>query len=218
MTLAAGTYFEHLKAYVNSEYVMDEGEGGKVILTEKYFRPLTEQEIEVQAETRTTPKDLQQERRIELLLPGTGMAFKLDHDDFDTAKKKRKPALFHFLDDTAKPWSKRRDFVIFYVKGRAFHADCIEFKSKSLTAEKIVPQLKAGFCWVHALKRTIEHYTGDTRRFKVRKFVFAENANPDPYLEPNRQLKADPSIRYYHFEEVNGQPITNLQNASEQEI
>lgn len=203
MTLAAGTYFEHLKAYVNSEYVMHDGAGGSIVLTEKYFRP---EDVK--------PKS----RRVELLLPGAGMAFKLDHDDFDTAKRKSKPPLFHFLDDTAKPWSKRCDFVVFYVNGRAFHADCIEFKSKSLTADKIVPQLRAGFCWVHALKRTIENYTGDKRRFKVRKFVFADNASPDDYLEANRQLKADPSIRYYHFDEVNGLSITELQNASEQEI
>lgn len=203
MTLAAGTYFEHLKAYVNSDYVMHDGSGGKVVLTEKYFRP----------------EDVKpQERKIELLLPGPGMAFKLDHDDFDAAKKKSKPALFHFLDDTAKPWSRRCDFVIFYVNGRAFHADCIEFKSKSLTAEKIVPQLRAGMCWVTSLKRTIDHYTGDNRRIRLRKFVFAENENPGAYLDPNRQLNADPSIRYYHFDEVNGQPLADLQNTSVQEI
>ena len=203
MTLAASTYFEHLKAYVNSEYVVHDGSGGKVILSEKYFRPED-----------TKP----QQRNIELLLSGSGMAFKLDHDDFETAKQKNKPALFHFLDDTAKPWSKRCDFVIFYVRGKKFYADCIEFKSKSLTAEKIVPQLKAGACWVHSLKRTIEHYTGDKRKIHLRKFVFAENDNPDAYLEPNRQLRADPSIRYYHFDEVHGQALAELQNTSVQEI
>lgn len=203
MTLAAKTYFEHLKAYVNDEYVMHDGSGGKVVLTEKYFRP-----EDVKA----------QERKIELLLPGSGMAFKLDHDDFDTQKKKSKPPLFHFLDDNAKPWSKRCDFVIFYVNGRAFHADCIEFKSKSLTSEKIVPQLRAGMCWVTSLKRTIDHYTGDTRKIRLRKFVFAENDNPGAYLDANRQLNADPSIRYYHFDEVNGQSLAALHNTSVQEI
>jgi hypothetical protein len=203
MTLAAETYFEHLKAYVNSDYVLRNGADGKVILTEKYFRP----------------EDVKpQERKIELLLPGAGMAFKLDHDDFDTTKRKSKPALFHFLDDNAKPWSKRCDFVIFYVHGRAFHADCIEFKSKSLTAEKIVPQLRAGMCWVTSLKRTVEQYTGDSRRIRLRKFVFAENDNPGAYLDANRQLNADPSIRYYHFDEVNGQPLAALLNTSTQEI
>ena len=198
MTLAAATYFEHLKAYVNSDYVMHDGAGGKVVLMEKYFR-----KEDVKPQT----------RKIELLLPGAGMVFKLDHDDFETSKKKSKPPLFHFLDDTAKPWSKRCDFVIFYVKGRAFHADCIEFKSKSLTAEKFVPQLKAGMCWVTSMKRTIDHYTGDNRKIRLRKFVFAENENPGAYLDPNRQFIADPSIRYYHFDEVNGQPLADLQRA-----
>lgn len=203
MTLDAPTYFGHLRAYVNSDYVVDDGAGSKVILTEKYFRP----------------EDVKpQERKIELLLPGAGMAFKLDHDEFDIAKKKSKPALFHFLDDNAKPWSKRCDFVVFYTSGRAFHADCIEFKSKSLTAEKIVPQLRAGMCWVRSLKQTIEHYTGDSRKIRLRKFVFGENDNPGAYLDANRQLNADPSIRYYHFDEVNGQSFAALHNTSVQEI
>lgn len=203
MTLAAETYFEHLKAYVNSNYIMHDGADGKVILVEKFFHP----------------EDVKpQERKIELLLPGVGMAFKLDHDAFDATIKKSKPALFHFLDDNAKPWSKRCDFVVFYVNGRAFYADCIEFKSKSLTAERIVPQLKAGTCWVRSLKRTIEHYTGDRRRIRLRKFVFGTNENPDAYIDINRQLNADPSIRYYHFDEVNGQRLADLENTSMQEI
>jgi hypothetical protein len=112
MTLAASTYFEHLKAYVNNDYVVHDGAEGKVILTEKYFRP-----------------------------------------------------------------------------------------------EATKPQ-----------KRTIEHYTGDKRKIHLRKFVFAGNDNPDAWLEPNRQLRADPSVRYYHFDEVNGQALANLQNISVQEI
>lgn len=215
MSLSASTYFEHLKAYVNGDYIVHDGTGGTVVLTEKYFRA-----EDVKPQTRV----------IELRLPGPGLAFKLDHDEFEeekasqrkskTEEKKKtsKPALFHFLDDTAKPWSKRCDFVIFYVHGRAFHADCIEFKSKSLAAEKIVPQLKAGSCWVRSLKRTIEHYTGDTRSIRLRKFVFAENENPNAYLDGNKQLKADPSIRYYHFDEVQGQPLADLLNTSIQSI
>lgn len=203
MSLEAATYFEHLKAYVNGDYVVHDGADGKVVLTEKYFR---------QQDTRS------QTRKIELLLPGAGLAFKLDHDDVDASKNKNKPALFHFLDDTAKPWSKRCDLVIFYVVRRSFHADCIEFKSKSLTAEKIVPQLKAGVNWVRSLKSSIEHYTGYTRAVRVRKFVFADNDKPDAYLDANRQLNADPSIRYFHFDEVNGQPLAELKNSSIQNL
>lgn len=203
MTLDAQTYFGHLRAYVNNRYVIHDGTGGEVVLREKYFTA-----------TATRAKT----RKIRLLLPGPGLAFKLDHDQVELQRKKSKPPLFHFLDDTAKPWSRRCDFVIFYVNRRAFHADCIEFKSKSLTADKIVPQLKAGVCWVHSLKRTIEHYTGDKRPIRLRKFVFAENDNPGAYLDPNRQLMADPSIRYYHFDEVNGQSLADLQNTSTQGI
>ncbi len=203
MSLDAASYFQHLKAYVNNDYIMHDGSGDKVILKEKYFRSGD-----------IKPK----ERKIELLLAGLGMAFKLDNDDFEQSKKKTTPALFHFLNDVAKPWSKRCDFVIFYVNGRTFHADCIEFKSKSLAAEKIVPQLRAGVCWVRSLKRTIENYTGDVRPIRLRKFVFAVNTNPDVYLDGNRQLIADPSVRYYHFDEVQGQPLCGLQNVSIQEI
>ena len=153
-----------------------------------------------------------------LLVPGPGLAFKLDHDQVELQRKKSRPPLFHFLDDTAKPWSKRCDFVVFYVAGRAFHAHCIEFKSKGLSADRIVPQLRAGTNWVNTLKRTIQHYTGDQRRIRLRKFVFGDNKDPDQYLDPNRQLNADPSIPYFHFDEVQGQPLIALQNTSVQEI
>ena len=202
-TLNASTYLEHLKAYVNDDYVVHNGNGGSVVLIEKYFRQ----------------EDVKPQKRIiELTLPGAGMALKLDYDNFENKKRGRKPPLFHFLDDTAKPWSKRCDFVVFYVNGRSFHADCIEFKSKSLSPDKIVPQLNAGMNWVNTLKRTIEHYTGNKRRIRARKFVFAENEDPKSYIDSNRQLIADPSIRYYHFDEVQGQPLIELQNTSTQEI
>ena len=203
MTLAAGTYFEHLKAYVNHEYIVHDGAGAKVILTEKYFR---------QGDKKA------QVRRIELILSGAGLAFKLAQDDIVVAGKKSKPRLFHFLDDNAKPWAKRCDFVVFHVSGRTFHADCIEFKSKSLATEQIVLQLAAGVSWVRSLKRTIEHYTGYSRAIRMRKFVFAENDNPGPFVDANHQLNADPSIRYYHFDEVNGQPLAGLSNTSVQEV
>jgi hypothetical protein len=203
MSLDAATYFQHLKAYVNSKYVVHDGEGGQLILTEKYFP-------EGATRART--------RRIILGLSGLGLAFKLDHDQVQLQRNKSKPPLFHFLDDTAKPWSKRCDFVIFRTEDRAFVADCIEFKSKSLTAEKIVPQLRAGVCWCKSLKRTIENYTGDSRRIRIRKFVFGTNDSPEAYIDANGQLNADPSIRYYHFDEVNGRKLAELHNTSVLEI
>ena len=114
---------------MTERYVMHDGTVGEVVLRAKYFPA-----------TGTRAKT----RKIRLLLSGPGLAFKLDYGQVELQGKKSKSPLFHFLDDVAKPWSKRCDFVIFYVNGRAFHADCIEFKSKSLSTDKIVPQLKAG--------------------------------------------------------------------------
>lgn len=203
MSLDAATYFQHLKAYVNNSYIVHDGEGARVVLTEKYFLA-NEQRPRI--------------RKIALGLSGLGMAFKLDHDQFELRSKKSKPALFHFLDDNSKPWSKRCDFVVFRTHRKAFHADCIEFKSNSITVQDIVPQLKAGVHWCQSLKRTIEHYTGDRRTIRVRKFVFGTNENPGAYLNAHGQLNADPSIRYYHFDEVNGRPLADLQNNSIIEI
>ena len=107
MSLDAATYFQHLRAYVNSRYIVHDGEGGEVILKEKYF-----QGDETRART----------RKIALGLSGLGMAFKLDHDQVELQRKKAKPPLFHFLDDNAKAWSKRCDFVVFRTQGRSFFA------------------------------------------------------------------------------------------------
>lgn len=211
MILDPRSYLEHVRTYVNSRYIMDNGMGEEVVLREKYFPPPPE-------ETGETEKPAAKTRKIRLLLPGPGFAFKLDHDQVELQRKKRTPPLFHFLDDTAKPWSRRCDFIIFYVNRRTFCADCIEFKSKSLNVDKIVPQLEAGKHWVQSLKCTIEHYTGDTKRIHLRKFVFGENEKPDAYLDQNRQLHADPSIRYYHFNEVQGKPLATLENISVQTI
>ena len=61
-----------------------------------------------------------------------------------------------------------------------------------------------------SLKKIIEHYTEDTRTIRVTTFLFGDKEDADAYLDTNRQLNADPSIRYYHFDEVNGQPLTAL--------
>jgi hypothetical protein len=52
----------------------------------------------------------------------------------------------------------------------------------------------------------------------LRKFVFADNEAPEAYLAADRQLRADPSIRYYHFDEVHGQSLAELVNPSILEI
>ena len=108
--------------------------------------------------------------------------------------------------------------MIFYVNRRAFAADCIEFKSGSIAGSAVREQLRAGACWVRSLKKTIEYYTEDTRKIRVRKFLFGDKEDVCAYLDSDRQLNADPSIRYYHFDEVQGQPLADLQNSSVQAI
>ncbi len=194
------TYFTHLKSYMNDAYIVSGDAERRVVLTEKIFREVgREREV----------------LRIDLVLPGPGMAVKLDREQTGSGGRKSRPPLFHFLDDTSKPWSKRCDFVVFYVNGRSFHADCIEFKLKSISADQIRDQLSAGENWIRSLKQIIKIYTGAERNIKVRKFVFGTNLQPDDFLDLNRQLKADPSIRYYHYDDVRGASLSTLANASE---
>lgn len=203
--LAPRTYMTHLKAYLNNDYVVAEcGEaGGRLVLVEKYFEAGA-----------AKPSD----RKITLLTPETSIAFKLDREQVGGGRKRGKPPLFHFLDDNSKAWSKRCDFVIFWAYRRTFTADCIEFKSKSLTAEKIVPQLRAGANWCKSLRHVIDNYTGERRKIRVRKFVFGTNEAPGDYLDPNGQLHADPAVRYYHYDDVDGLNVLDLSNASSQDI
>lgn len=205
MKLDAKTYLGHLRAYVNDHYVTDNGTDGHVVLQEKIFFP--------------DPAKRARIRKIKLLLPGPGIAFKLDQEQSQSnCGRRSKPPLFHFLDDNAKPWSKRCDFVVFYVDGKSFNADCIEFKSGSIAGPSIKEQLKAGSHWVRSLKKTIEFYADESRRIRLRKFIFGDKDDPEDYLDANRQLNADPSVRYYHFDEVDGLLLSDLQNESVQEL
>lgn len=203
--LAPRTYMTHLRAYLNDDYVVGECDeaGGSLVLVEKYFE-----------EGGVKPTD----RKISLQAPEAAIAFKLDREQVGGGLKRGKPPLFHFLDDNSKAWSKRCDFIVFWAHRRTFTADCIEFKSKSLTADKIVPQLRAGANWCKSLRNVIDNYTGERRKIRVRKFVFGTNEAPGDYLDPNGQLHADPAVRYYHYDEVDGRSVLDLSNVSTQDI
>jgi hypothetical protein len=178
-------------------------EGGELVLVEKYYQ---------EGATRSS------ERRIRLQVPEVGIAFKLDQEQQGKGGRKTKPPLFHFLEDDAKAWAKRCDFVIFWTSDGELHTDCIEFKTRNLAHETIVPQLKAGASWCRSLKHVIENYTGEVSRGKVRKFVFGTHDDPTTYLDRNRHLKADPSVRYYDYSDVDGARLPDLENHSPQEL
>lgn len=191
MTLDAVSYFDHLKAYINDEYIVHRGEGGSIKLTEKYYR---------EGDTR------KKTRIVELPYKGRAFAVKLDG---------KQDPLFHFLDDNGKEWSKRCDFVVFQCLNRRVTANLFEFKTKNLDAGSIINQLKSGVHWCACLRKIIEQYTGDTRPLKVKKFVLTENNNPDAYLDADKKFLArDPSIRHYHYDELDTLGLDDLENES----
>lgn len=191
MSLAAGSYFDHLRAYIADSYIVDDGASGTITLTEKYFR---------EGETKKST------RKVTFQFRGKAFAIKLDG---------RKEALFHFLDDNGKQWSKRCDFIIFQCHRGAVNAFLIEFKTRSLEAQSIIDQLKSGAHWCASLRKIVNNYTGDDRGIRVRKFVFTENENPAAYLDPaGHYLARDPSIRHYHYDQLTGLTLDTLENTS----
>lgn len=191
MTLDASSYFDHIKAYISAPYIVHHGEGGEIVLSEKYYR---------EGETRKTT------RTVTLPYKGKAFAIKLDG---------RQDPLFHFLDDNGKEWSKRCDFVVFQCHKGSIRGHLFEFKTKSLDAGSIIDQLKSGLHWCACLRKVIAEYTGDTRPLKVRKFVFSENNAPGAYLDAaSKYLLRDPSVRHYHYDDVASLGLDDLENTS----
>lgn len=191
MTLDASSYFDHIKAYISDEYIVHRGDDGEIVLREKYFR---------EGETKKTTREVR--------LPYKGKAFAIKLDG-------RNNPLFHFLDDNGKEWSKRCDFVVFQCFNRKVTAYLFEFKTKSLDAGSIIDQLKSGLHWCACLRKVVAQYTGDTRPLKVKKFVLTENNNPGAYLDAdNKYLARDPSVRHYHYDEIETLGLDDLENES----
>jgi hypothetical protein len=191
MTLDASSYFDHIKAYISDDYITHRGEDGEIVLREKYFR---------EGETKKTTRVVR--------LPYRGKAFAVKLDG-------HKDPLFHFLDNNGKEWSKRCDFVVFQCFNRAVVAYLFEFKTKSLDARSIIEQLKSGAHWCACLRKVVAQYTGDSRPLRLKKFVLTENNNPDAHLgEDNKYLARDPSVRHYHYDEIESLGLDDLENDS----
>lgn len=62
--------------------------------------------------------------------------------------------LFYFLEDTAKPWSKRCDFAVFNLRKNKLHVYWLEFKSERIPHD-VPDQLKASVDWLKVLHATI---------------------------------------------------------------
>jgi hypothetical protein len=199
MPLNAQGYFNALRSYLNTaHYEVSETDGGRIVLKEKVFVAGSSKPVEY---------------RVRLSVSGEALAINLD-------KKVRGQSapLFHFLDDNAKPWSRRCDFVVFHRVSERINIHCFEFKSGSLP-DSLVDQLEAGEAWCRALHSTIKHYTGDAKRLRLTKFVLSCHPNPAAYLDPaGKYLQRDHSIRHYLYSDIDGLALDALDNTNIESI
>lgn len=200
MPLNAQGYFNALRSYLNvGHYEVTEVDAERVVLKDKIYPPNSKTPVE---------------QRVRLCVPGEALVINLD-------KKNRygnSDPLFHFLDDNAKPWSKRCDYVIFHLYRDRLSAFCIEFKSATLP-DSLVDQLKASESWCRALHSIIKVYTTKARRLYLTKYVLSCHPNPAPYLDAaGKYLQRDHSIRHYLYSDIDGMSLDALENTNVETI
>jgi hypothetical protein len=198
MPINAQGYFDQLRSYMNmKDYGLDVS-GGRLILTETVFT----------AGNQIT-------MTVKLKVDGQAFAIRLDKK---TSKGGHQP-LFHFFDDTSKPWARRCDFVIFSLVRNRLQFHCIEFKSETINSDSIASQLNAGTAWCKTVCSAVRNYTGKSKRVHILKYVFSMSPNPEVYLEDTgKYLKADQSIRHHLYRDIDGKSLGCLDNACSDSI
>lgn len=201
MPINAQGYFNALRSYLNTgHYEVTETDGGRIVLKEKIYPPGSSASIE---------------QKVKLVVPGSALVINLDKKIRGTDHSH---PLFHFLDDTAKPWSKRCDYVVFHLYGGQGYALCIEFKSSSLP-DSLVDQLKASESWCRALHSIIQHYTGEAREIFLTKYVLSCHPKPAAYLDSNgKYILRDHTIRHYLYQDIDGLSLDALDNTNIESI
>lgn len=196
MPLNTQGYFNALRSCLNTrDYEAKETEGGRIVLKEKVF-------------VAGSPKPV--EYRVRLGVTGEALVIHLDRKN----RNGNSEPLFHFLDDNAKPWSKRCDFVVFHRTRERISAHCFEFKSSTFP-DALVDQLEASEHWCRALHSTIKHYTGEAKRLYLTKFVLSCHPAPMLYLDPSgKYLKRDHCIRHYLYKDIDGLSLADLDNTN----
>ena len=195
MPLNAQGYFNALRSYLNTaEYEVTDTDAGRIVLKEKVF-------------VAGSPKPVVY--KVRLGVTGEALVINLDKKWNGSSAP-----LFHFLNDNAKPWSKRCDFVVFHRVKERINVHCFEFKSATLP-DALVDQLEASEAWCRALHSTIEHYTGDGKRLHLTKFVLSCHPNPAPYLDAaGKYLQRDHCIRHYLYQDIDGLALDSLDNTN----
>lgn len=196
MTLNVQGYFNALRSYLNtSDYEVTETDGGRIVMKEKVF-------------VGGSPKPV--EYRVRLAVAGEALVINLDRKN----RNGNSDPLFHFLNDNAKPWSKRCDFIVFHRMKQRINVHCFEFKSTTFP-DALVDQLGASEAWCRALRSTIKHYTGDAKPLYLTKFVLSCHPNPAPYLDAaGKYLQRDHCIRHYLYQDIDGLSLDALDNTN----
>ena len=202
MPLNAQGYFNALRSYLNTaHYEVTETDGGRIVLKDKIYPPGSQTAIE---------------QKVRLVVTGEAIVINLDKKISRNSNQSH--PLFHFLDDNAKPWSKRCDFVVFHRLRERINVHCLEFKSGTFP-DSLVDQLEASENWCRALHSTIKHYTGDAKRLHLTKFVLSCHPNPAAYLDPaGKYLQRDHSIRHYLYQDIDGLFLDALDNTNVESI
>lgn len=195
MELNAQGYLNFLRLHLNvKDYEKSLARNDEITLRERVF-----------GRTGDKPK----EYRVKLKVTGDVLVIKLD------AKVRGKsPPLFHFLDDTGKPWSKRCDFVVFNARGDDLFVYCIEFKSESIPHD-LQYQLKASADWIRSLHAIVRSYTTKTTVMRLTRFVLSNTANLQDHLDAEgKYLRRDHTIRHYRYVDLNGAALADLENSN----
>lgn len=199
MALDAQGYFQHLKSYLNMDYYATQmNMHNELHLKEKIYIPKGSKLI-----------------KISFKVEGEAFAIKLDKEE----RKGHHLPLFHFLDNEGKPWSRRCDFVIFHLHKKKINVYCLEFKYNTLKVDSVMAQLKSSEAWCRALSATINIYTGKRKRLNLTKYALSYCEDPSSYLDAdNKYLVKEPSIRHYHYKDIDGLSLNELENAAIESI
>jgi hypothetical protein len=195
VALNAQGYFNCLKSYLNTNhYGVLPAKADEIVLKEKVFGQRGSKPIEYKVGLQTT---------------GEVLVIKLD-----TKKNGSALPLFHFLNDNAKPWSKRCDFVVFNLRKNKLYVYCFEFKSESIPQD-VPEQLKASVDWLKSLHATVNAYTAKRSTMNVTKYVLSSHPDPSPYLDADgKYLQRDHTIRHYLYADLYDMALAGLDNSN----
>ena len=193
MAVDAQKYFRGLRSYLNTTtYEVTKRDNDRIVLEEKIY----------------LPGGQEKKQKVRLSYSGEVIVLRLDKKN----QRGNSDPLFHFLEDDAKPWAKRCDFVIFQLlNNRRINVYCLEFKSSTLP-EGLVDQLKASEAWCRSIHSIINLYTGEKKRLNLKKFVFSCMDDPSAFLDVEDYILRDHNIKHYHYEDLVGLQLDDLEN------